>query len=1050
MSYKKYIKRGSKIYGPYLYHSKKVNGRVTSEYLGKGEEKKNRTFPIFLLVIIALLFLSLVLIPANNKNQIDFSKLFASFKNSLTGFSISENLENKTVEQVTEAIISENITTPEIIINETLVEENATQEEQTNQPIELTNETLIVSNNTMIPEENETISKEISNQTNITTPAIQETNITTEINITENTTIQANFTILTEKNATIITEQYPAILGQPVKWKKQISPEAEGNLTIKLPKEAENIIVNELRDKNRERITVRITGGVTFFARLFAFLGLTGRAVDEQSMETEKEVELEIDDIQTEYEVEYETPAPYAIEQDTERGKQVEIVGLETIHYENILSFTDINEAAKEKIRLYRITNGLKEPTAITNYIDANSNGLIDRIEWITLQLSNETFEIIIEISKAEHLDSNRQFLSDIYNEVKTLDDIWSETIPDSHYIRVTFKKNLTNENDITLFPRVVSGVPKVEVYEVDRTTKIAEFTSLNSNEYNTVYLTNLPEGYSQDIFDLEISGGNIQLDYIVDPTTVVLVPRNTTQNCTWGGVTSNAFVFSTINPVSEADYTALNVSAGATMRVNAPAGNDSYVLWNVSLPQYESITEVFVRSRLSITTANKGDALSIALYNYSVGAWMFVNWTANQTALSNQTLGYNLTGTRLNNFIDNNRKIISFMSRTNGTANQNLSQDNMNATVIYEPLIAPYGYLIFPANNTNITSNINYTQRFEFNATDNLLLRNASLYVWNSTGGLSFSNSTTLTGTYDNENLTIEFNRTGFYNWNVRIADYYNNTNWTALNNYTYNFTQDLINPSINITFPQNNTNTSDINIDVNYTRSDTNLQACWYSNTSGVVNYTLAGCANITERTWLQGINNITIWANDTAGNQNNSKVTFTVDIEYPQFPNYWDNNGSLLDFGIGLFNVTVTSTNGTVWLEIDGTNITATNKSGSATRFNATYTFSSAGTYPYIWHSWGNGTSKNYNVSETRSYTVNTTTPTMCSPTLDADWIISDTQICDGVQVTTGTGQIFITNTGLLYLINGANVTTRGINISKTGDRVFINKGGELRVG
>jgi len=524
MSYEKYIKRGRKVYGPYLYHSKKINGKVTSEYLGKGEEKKKRTFPIFMAIIIALLFLSLIIISVYNKNQIDFSKLFANIKNPFTGFSISDNLENESVEQPTEPIGLENNTTISQTTN--------------NETTELVNETLIASNDTIVSEQNETTNEtilveEVNPVTNDTQGITSEPNVTEEINITipltpevnitENITEQTNVTTtLTEQNATIQTIQYQAILNQPVKWKKQIVSEDIGNLTIKLPKEAENIIVNKIENQNREIVSpLSITGGVIssssqgFFTRLLSFLGLTGKVIDSPEEKKEIEVGLEIDNIQAEYEVEYETPAPYAIEQDTETGKRVEIVGLESIHYENVLSFTDLNEVAKEKIRLYRITDGLKEPTAITNYIDTNSNGLIDKIEWITLQLSNETFEIIIEISKAEHLNSNREFISDIYEQVKALDDIWSETINDGEYVRVTFEQNLTNENDITLYPRVISGEPKIEVYEVDKTEKIAEFSSVTDNDYNTVYLTNLTE---QDVFDLRVINGSLELDYIVDP----------------------------------------------------------------------------------------------------------------------------------------------------------------------------------------------------------------------------------------------------------------------------------------------------------------------------------------------------------------------------------------------------------------------------------------------------------------------------------------------------------------------------------------------------
>lgn len=38
MAYKKYIKRNGKVYGPYIYHSRRVNGKVVSEYRGQKKE----------------------------------------------------------------------------------------------------------------------------------------------------------------------------------------------------------------------------------------------------------------------------------------------------------------------------------------------------------------------------------------------------------------------------------------------------------------------------------------------------------------------------------------------------------------------------------------------------------------------------------------------------------------------------------------------------------------------------------------------------------------------------------------------------------------------------------------------------------------------------------------------------------------------------------------------------------------------------------------------------------------------------------------------------
>jgi hypothetical protein len=97
-----------------------------------------------------------------------------------------------------------------------------------------------------------------------------------------------------------------------------------------------------------------------------------------------------------------------------------------------------------------------------------------------------------------------------------------------------------------------------------------------------------------------------------------------------------------------------------------------------------------------------------------------------------------------------------------------------------------------------------------------------------------------------------------------------------------------------------------------------------------------------------------------------------TSEEDTTYPQFSSYNDTSASLSNSGTGLFNVTVLNTNGTVLLEINGANITATNLSANV--YNASYNFTTNGTYSYKWHSWGNGSTHNHNVSSIRNYTVN----------------------------------------------------------------------------
>jgi hypothetical protein len=121
-----------------------------------------------------------------------------------------------------------------------------------------------------------------------------------------------------------------------------------------------------------------------------------------------------------------------------------------------------------------------------------------------------------IPITNALHLDSAREFISNIYDETKAQDGIWSEEIPSGDYVRVTFLQNLTSENDITIYPKKISGTPSIEVYEKDGETLIANFTSISDDQYNQVLLTSL-EG-SQDIFDLHVVGGSVEFDHIKDP----------------------------------------------------------------------------------------------------------------------------------------------------------------------------------------------------------------------------------------------------------------------------------------------------------------------------------------------------------------------------------------------------------------------------------------------------------------------------------------------------------------------------------------------------
>lgn len=205
----------------------------------------------------------------------------------------------------------------------------------------------------------------------------------------------------------------------------------------------------------------------------------------------------------------------------------------------------------------------------------------------------------MIEISAAYHLDSYRRRLSDIYEESKALDGVWSKEVFDGQYVRVTFNQNLTSTSDITTYPRVVSGTPRIEVYEAGEDSIIAEFASLDSNQFNTVFLKNL-QG-SQDTFDLRVLDGSVEFDYIVDPS---IANFNIQRGCELP-----AALASTVTLTAGTDYTAPASGSSAFIRListrlsgmgDTVGGNTQEAAdftWYISDPDFAGGSVTFTRT---------------------------------------------------------------------------------------------------------------------------------------------------------------------------------------------------------------------------------------------------------------------------------------------------------------------------------------------------------------------------------------------------------------------------------------------------------------------
>ena len=199
----------------------------------------------------------------------------------------------------------------------------------------------------------------------------------------------------------------------------------------------------------------------------------------------------------------------------------------------------------------------------------------------------------------------------------------------------------------------------------------------------------------------------------------------------------------------------------------------------------------------------------------------------------------------------------------------------NSASGMFFEDTIFPDLNITFPfQNNTNNSNNlldINYTvSDIHLNSTwyanDTYSVANKSL----GTNGNLF-NITNLTWSEGKHNVTI-----------------YVNDSSGNLNFSTISFTIDTTLPTISIVFPSVNNSNGTNTLNVNFTASDLNLFNFWYNNdTYSVANKSLGVLGtqfNITNITWSEGKHNVTVWANDSAGNYIFATISFTIDTTPP----------------------------------------------------------------------------------------------------------------------------------------------------------------------
>ena len=459
----------------------------------------------------------------------------------------------------------------------------------------------------------------------------------------------------------------------------------------------------------------------------------------------------------------------------------------------------------------------------------------------------------------------------------------------------------------------------------------------------------------------------------------------------------------------------------------------------------------------ITINNTDVGQAANITEVNLTISSFNFLASSQGTTSSGDFTNTSSvLSWSNFTDYLINGSEWKNFWFNatiaTPGTYNLSVLTTNAtgsyqsNITVTVNDTTDPSSIqFVFPTDSSGANLSRSYII-YNVTATDNGQIDTIIVRLYNSSNAQINSSTSSSSPLYGNFAGLAD----GTYYINASVNDTYNNPNSTI---DTRAITLDTTAPAISIMAPGNTTYdnaTQLVNI------STTGASSVWFFNGTGNESYT-----DVVYRTFSEGSNTLTAWANDSIGNLNSTSVIFTIDttapavtINLPSNTTYTTSsinfNFSLNEAGYCEYSLNNGATNSTMTANSSNTGFNATNTSiadGSYTttaycndtagnkNYTTTKAFSKDTTYPLI--SFETGREGNYaNVSRNWTYVnVSFTESNFANITFS---LYNDTAAVNSTTYTTATYTINWTSLPPTNYSYEVNITDTANNKNSTGRR------------